>query len=109
MGVPEGPADLPVDVMLPLHGNLDLLNFVSFTKGCYVGQELTARTKHRGAVRRRLFSVMSAASNPQGFLDSLELELMEPLPALHVRRAGGADLPGRGCDNKCSASAATGA
>jgi len=39
--VPEGPVDLPVDSMLPLHANLDLLGFISFTKGCYVGQELT--------------------------------------------------------------------
>ena len=31
--------------------NLDLLNYISFSKGCYVGQELVARTKHKGLVR----------------------------------------------------------
>jgi folate-binding protein YgfZ len=37
--------------------NLDLLHAVSFTKGCFVGQELTARMKHRGLVKRRLLLV----------------------------------------------------
>ena len=32
---------------IPLEINLDLLNYISFTKGCYIGQELTARTKYR--------------------------------------------------------------
>jgi folate-binding protein YgfZ len=32
---------------IPLEVNLDLLNYISFTKGCYVGQELTARTKFK--------------------------------------------------------------
>lgn len=35
--------------------NLDLLNAVSFEKGCFVGQELTARVHHRGLVKKRLF------------------------------------------------------
>ena len=37
--------------------NLDLLNAVSFDKGCYLGQELTARAKFRGQVRRRFMPV----------------------------------------------------
>ena len=32
---------------IPIECNLDLLNYISFTKGCYVGQELTARTKFK--------------------------------------------------------------
>ncbi len=32
---------------IPLECNLDLLNYISFTKGCYIGQELTARTKYK--------------------------------------------------------------
>lgn len=50
LSVPEGPLDWP---SLPLEGNLDYLNGVDFKKGCYVGQELTARTHHRGVVRKR--------------------------------------------------------
>lgn len=33
---------------------MDLLNYISFNKGCYIGQELTARTKFKGLVRKRL-------------------------------------------------------
>ena len=41
-------------------GGFEALNGVDFEKGCYVGQELTARTKHRGLVRRRLARVALA-------------------------------------------------
>ena len=65
-GVPEGPHDLKVDEIMPLHVNMELLNFVSFSKGCYVGQELLTRTKHRGAVRRRVFIAIAAdTGSPQ--------------------------------------------
>jgi folate-binding protein YgfZ len=39
---------------IPLECNLDLMNFISFKKGCYVGQELISRTKFRGLVRKRI-------------------------------------------------------
>ncbi len=35
--------------------NLDLLDGISFTKGCYTGQEIIARTQHLGKIKRRLF------------------------------------------------------
>lgn len=35
--------------------NLDLLGGISFTKGCYTGQEIIARTHYRGAIKRRMF------------------------------------------------------
>jgi tRNA-modifying protein YgfZ len=35
--------------------NLDVLDGISFTKGCYTGQEIIARTQHRGRIKRRLF------------------------------------------------------
>ena len=56
LGVPDY-RDMEVEKTLALEGNLDLLNAVSFKKGCYVGQELTARTRYRGNVRRRLYPV----------------------------------------------------
>jgi folate-binding protein YgfZ len=34
--------------------NLDLLDAISFTKGCYTGQEIIARTQHLGRIKRRL-------------------------------------------------------
>ncbi|GAA5984449.1 hypothetical protein JCM5350_003363 [Sporobolomyces pararoseus] len=48
--VPENPSDFP---NLPLEANLELLNGVDYKKGCYVGQELTARTHFKGVVRKR--------------------------------------------------------
>jgi folate-binding protein YgfZ len=39
---------------IPFECNLDLVNYYSFTKGCYVGQELSARTKYKGVIRKRL-------------------------------------------------------
>lgn len=50
LAIPENPTSWP---LLPLEGNLDLMNGVDYKKGCYVGQELTARTHHRGVVRKR--------------------------------------------------------
>ena len=54
LGVAEG-AELVG--LLPLECNLAGLGAVSFDKGCYVGQELTARTHHRGVVRKRIVPV----------------------------------------------------
>lgn len=53
-GVGEGALDFPEGSSLPLENNLDYMNGVDFRKGCYVGQELTARTHHTGVVRKRL-------------------------------------------------------
>lgn len=55
-GVPDS-ADLALDRMLWLEANAVELNGVSFTKGCYVGQENTARMYHRDKLRRRLLPV----------------------------------------------------
>ncbi|KKC25090.1 CAF17-like 4Fe-4S cluster assembly/insertion protein YgfZ [Sphingomonas sp. SRS2] len=54
LGVPEGVAELGSDKNLWLECNADLLHGVSFTKGCYVGQENTARMNWRNKVNRRL-------------------------------------------------------
>lgn len=57
LGVGEGLSDHPESDCLPLECNADLLNSVSFTKGCYLGQELTARIHHTGVVRKRLMPI----------------------------------------------------
>jgi len=54
-GVPEGPSDIQVEKNFLLEANFEELNGVSFSKGCYIGQELTARTKYRAKIRKRLF------------------------------------------------------
>ncbi|KAK9819786.1 hypothetical protein WJX72_002340 [[Myrmecia] bisecta] len=53
-GIAEGDTEIPSGKAVPLEYNLDGLNAISFTKGCYVGQELIARTHYRGVVRKRL-------------------------------------------------------
>lgn len=55
LGVPEGAEELGQDKTLWLETNAAELNGVSFTKGCYVGQENTARMNYRQKVNRRLF------------------------------------------------------
>jgi folate-binding protein YgfZ len=56
-GLPDGSRDLPVEKALLLESNFDHLNAIDWEKGCYVGQELTARTRYRGLVRKRLLPV----------------------------------------------------
>ncbi|XP_021952352.1 putative transferase CAF17 homolog, mitochondrial isoform X2 [Folsomia candida] len=54
LGVGEGVVDIPFGNSFPLEANGDYLHGISFHKGCYLGQELTARTHHTGVVRKRL-------------------------------------------------------
>ncbi|MDE2183038.1 MAG: folate-binding protein YgfZ [Alphaproteobacteria bacterium] len=63
LGVPEG-EDFGSDKIFALDGGLDELHAISFRKGCYVGQELTARMKHRGTDRKRLLAVDAADGTP---------------------------------------------
>jgi len=57
IGVTEGQAELGAEKTLWLECNADELNGVSFTKGCYVGQENTARMNYRQKVNRRMVVV----------------------------------------------------
>jgi len=57
LGLPDGSRDLEADKTVLLEAGFDELNGVSWSKGCYLGQELTARTKYRGLVKRRLVPV----------------------------------------------------
>ncbi|MCH8684645.1 CAF17-like 4Fe-4S cluster assembly/insertion protein YgfZ [Pedomonas mirosovicensis] len=61
LGVPDGSRDIAVDKMLWLEANAAELNGVDFRKGCYVGQENTARMYHRSKVRKRLLPVRLSA------------------------------------------------
>jgi len=57
LGVPEGGVDFAFGDAFPHDVNMDLLHGVDFAKGCYVGQEVVSRMKHRGDIRRRIVRV----------------------------------------------------
>lgn len=57
-GLPDGSKDMETDRSVLLEAGFDELAGVSWSKGCYMGQELTARTKYRGLVKRRLIPVI---------------------------------------------------
>ena len=57
LGLPDGSRDLERDKTVLLEAGFDELHGVSWTKGCYMGQELTARTRYRGLLKRRLVPV----------------------------------------------------
>lgn len=75
-GVPEGPLEMKPNEALPPKFNLDVLNFINYEKGCYTGQELTIRTHHTGAVRRRIGIVLleDAVTGSKSPSDPLALE-----------------------------------
>ena len=57
LGLPDGARDMKVDKSILLENGFDELNGVDWDKGCYMGQELTARTKYRALIKKRLFPV----------------------------------------------------
>ncbi len=58
LGIADGSRDLELEKSILLEAGFDELNGVDWQKGCYIGQELTARTKYRGLVKRRLVPVV---------------------------------------------------
>lgn len=106
LGLPDGSRDFEIDRTLALEGNLDLLGAVDFEKGCYVGQEITARMKHRGKTRKRLLPVrgkageltsgaeVRAGGKPVGGLRSVLGERGIALLRLDALEAGGLEANG---------------
>ncbi len=65
LGLPDGSRDMEAEKSVLLEAGFDELSGVSWSKGCYMGQELTARTKYRGLVKRRLVPVAIAGATPE--------------------------------------------
>ena len=57
LGLPDGSRDMDVEKAILLENGFDELHGVDWDKGCYIGQELTARTRYRGLVKKRLIPV----------------------------------------------------
>lgn len=65
LGLPDGSRDMIVDKAILLENGFDELNGVDWKKGCYMGQELTARTKYRGLIKKRLLPVEISGPAPE--------------------------------------------
>lgn len=91
LGVTEGQAELGSDKTLWLECNAAELNGVSFTKGCYVGQENTARMNYRSKVNRRLVVVPTDAAGERTRIPYPELGLA--VEHRRVEDLGGALMP----------------
>ena len=74
LGVGEGQREILYNQALPLESNMDVMGGIDYNKGCYVGQELTIRTRHRGVVRKRILPCIvyggGAAVAPKSLLDA---------------------------------------
>jgi folate-binding protein YgfZ len=64
LGVPDAARDLTPEKSILLENGFDELNAIDWQKGCYMGQELTARTRYRGLVRKRLLPVKIEGAAP---------------------------------------------
>ena len=93
LGVTEGIAELGSDQTLWLEANAAELNGVSFSKGCYVGQENTARMNWRQKVNRRMVVVPLANADPKRQRVAYP-ELGLSVEHRRVEDMAGLDLPG---------------
>jgi len=64
VGAPRGGVDFAYGDAFPHDADMDLFNGVDFHKGCYVGQEVVSRMKHRGETRKRVVRVRLAGAPP---------------------------------------------
>lgn len=64
LGVPEA-RDFGFEKIFALDAGLEELHGVSFTKGCYIGQELTSRMKHRATARKRILTITGETLLPE--------------------------------------------
>ncbi|MEQ8652217.1 MAG: folate-binding protein [Kiloniellales bacterium] len=62
LAIPDGSRDMEIEKALLLENGFDELGGVDWQKGCYMGQELTARTKYRGLVKKRLLPIEKESS-----------------------------------------------
>ncbi|KNC48395.1 folate-binding protein YgfZ [Thecamonas trahens ATCC 50062] len=91
LGLPETWADFPPNKALAPEMSLDALSALSLTKGCYVGQELIARTHARGAIRKRILP-LALAPSPDTLPTRAQLEATSP-NELVATGAARLDLP----------------
>jgi len=64
LGLPDGSRDMEIEKALLLENGFEELKGVDFKKGCYIGQELTARTHYRALIKKRLMPVTIEGEAP---------------------------------------------
>lgn len=64
LGLPDGSRDMEIEKALLLENGFEELGGVDFQKGCYIGQELTARTHYRALIKKRLLPVEIVGEAP---------------------------------------------
>ena len=64
LGLPDSSRDMEVEKSILLESGFEELNGIDFNKGCFMGQELTARTKYRGLVKKRLIPISIDGATP---------------------------------------------
>jgi tRNA-modifying protein YgfZ len=105
VAAPKGGADFAYNDAFPHDVNLDLLHGLDFDKGCYVGQEVVSRMKHRGTARKRVARVKLAGPAPAPGTPVMDGEIAvgalgssagrEALALLRIDRAEEAKAAGR--------------
>jgi len=70
--IPDGGVDLLYDKAMPQEYMAEEMNAISYTKGCYVGQEVISRTKYQGQVRKTIYKV-TADTNLEQILHGAEI------------------------------------
>ena len=105
VGAPKGGLDFAYADAFPHDANFDLLHGIDFDKGCYVGQEVVSRMKHRGTARKRVARVKLAGPAPAAGTPVMDRELAvgalgsssgrEALALLRLDRAEEAMAAGR--------------
>jgi tRNA-modifying protein YgfZ len=76
LGVPKGGADFAYGDTFPHDVNMDLLHGLDFEKGCYVGQEVVSRMRHRANLRKRIVRVNLGGAAPAPGTPVLDGELI---------------------------------
>lgn len=69
IGLPDGSRDMEIEKSTMLECNLDKINAIDWNKGCYMGQELTARMHYRGLAKKHLYPVRITGDAPGAFDD----------------------------------------
>ncbi|WP_425406100.1 YgfZ/GcvT domain-containing protein [Hwanghaeella sp.] len=90
LGLPDGSRDMLPDKAILLENGFDELSGVDWEKGCYMGQELTARTKYRGLVKKRLLPVRFLADEGADVPEPGSQVLFDARDAGEIRSVAGA-------------------